>query len=341
MLYESVLDELVEHRDLSDEALATLLSCNDGEVEEELHSRAREFAVSRFGHEVYLRGLVEWSNVCRNDCLYCGIRRSNPGVSRYTLTKEEILSCAERIYDEGIRTIVLQSGENPSSALSLAGVVSEIKSSWPDVAVTLGLGELPFSTYATLRRAGADRFLLRHETANPSHYARLHPAGMSLEHRLECLSELRRLGFQTGMGMMVGSPYQSVCDLVADIRLIQSFRPEMIGIGPFVPQKDTPFGSFPPGSPVLTLKLYSILRIMLPNALIPSTTALATVLQEGCSRGILAGANVVMPYFTPAAQREAYHLYDNKSSGQLSAIKQELASIGYRANLSRGDYQAE
>ena len=223
MLYESVLDELVEHRDLSDEALATLLSCNDGEVEEELHSRAREFAVSRFGHEVYLRGLVEWSNVCRNDCLYCGIRRSNPGVSRYTLTKEEILSCAERIYDEGIRTIVLQSGENPSSALSLAGVVSEIKSSWPDVAVTLGLGELPFSTYATLRRAGAD--------------ARLHPAGMSLEHRLECLSELRRLGFQTGMGMMVGSPYQSVCDLVADIRLIQSFRPEMIGIGPFVPQK--------------------------------------------------------------------------------------------------------
>ena len=326
-----ILDELTERRDLPDDALGQLLSCRDSQSQEALHARARSVAVERFGRKVYVRGLVEWSNVCRNDCLYCGIRASNSAISRYTLTAEEILACAERIHQEGIGTIVLQAGEHPAHALSLVPVVAEIKRKWPNLTVTLGLGELPFSTYAALRKAGAERYLLRHETANPAHYARLHPASMELKHRLECLSELRRLGFQTGMGMMVGSPFQRIEDLVADIRLIQRFRPEMIGVGPFVPQHDTPLGAYPPGDPALTLKLYSILRIMLPDALIPSTTALATLLPDGCSRGILAGANVVMPYFTPARQREAYKLYERKASGQLSAIRKELAAIGYQS----------
>lgn len=338
MRHQDLLTTLQSRQDLPDEGLATLLGCEDPEVLEDLHARARDVTVERFGKEIFLRGLVEWSNLCRNDCLYCGIRRSNPHIGRYSLSPDQILACTETLYGKGIRTVVLQGGENPAGALQLVPVVAEIRRRWPALAITLSLGELPASTYAALRKAGADRYLLRHETATASHYARLHPEGMHLQSRLDCLAELRRLGFQTGMGMMVGSPYQTPVHLLADIRLIQAFRPEMIGVGPFIPQKDTPLGSFPAGSPLLTLKLYSILRLMLPDALIPATTALATLLPDGCKRGILAGANVIMPSFTPAAVREEYNLYSNKSRSELETIKKELASIGYAASASRGDY---
>lgn len=338
MQYQDGPDILYHRRDLTDEGLVGLLTCEDPEVLEALYARARQVAQERFGNEVFLRGLVEWSNVCRNDCLYCGIRRSNAAIGRYSLSPEEILSCTETLYQAGLRTVVLQGGENPAGALQLVDTVAQIRRRWPDLAITLSLGELPFSTYAALRKAGADRYLLRHESASPAHYARLHPAGMRLEHRLDCLKELRRLGFQTGMGMMVGSPYQTVEHLVADIRLIREFAPEMIGIGPFVPQKDTPLGTFPAGSPTLTLKLYAILRLMLPDALIPATTALATLLPDGRKKGILAGANVIMPSFTPERVRDHYQLYGNKSHEALEAILNDLASIGYAASASRGDY---
>lgn len=328
---------------MEDALLLKLLESNDASLLEDLRAEASRVAVSVFGKSVFLRALVEWSNVCRNDCLYCGIRRSNACVRRYTLDRESILESCERAYSHGLRTFVLQGGENPAGAAALVPVVAEMRASWPGAAITLVLGELPFETYAALRKAGADRYLLRHETATESHYARLHPSEMTLSHRLDCLRELRRLGFQVGMGMMVGSPYQTTANLIADIRLLESFRPEMIGVGPFVPQKDTPFGSFPAGSPETTLRLYSILRILMPDALIPSTTALSTLLPDGRKAGILAGANVIMPNFTPPTTRGAYNIYDGKpqtdSAEQLDAIKAEIASIGYTINPGRGDHK--
>lgn len=339
---ESLLDRLIRDRTLSDNDLRVILESRDASLAEDLRRAAQETAVSRFGKQVYLRGLIEWSNVCRNDCLYCGIRRSNGKVARYTLTAREIMNNCSRAWDMGLRTFVLQGGENPRGAEDLVEVVAQIRAQWPDVAITLSLGELPFDLYARLRQAGADRFLLRHETATPEHYARLHPAGMTLEHRLECLRELRRLGFQTGMGMMVGSPWQTTENLIADLRLLEDFRPEMIGIGPFIPQKDTPLGEFPAGSPELTLKLYSIVRLMLPDALIPSTTALSTQMAGGRLAGILAGANVIMPNFSPMDRREDYSIYDGKPAADgaetLEKIKEELATAGYSINPVRGDY---
>ena len=331
----ALVDELRERRTLDEQGLRVLLESEDEGLVEELHRNAREVAVEQFGHTIWLRALIEWSNVCRNDCLYCGIRRSNAEIGRYSLTKNEILACCDLAWKLGVQTFVLQGGENPAAAERLAPVVAEMRASWPDAAITLSLGELPSETYALLRRSGANRYLLRHETANPTHYARLHPASMTLEHRLSCLREIQQLGYRTGLGMMVGSPFQTTDDLIADIRLIESFKPQMIGLGPFIPHRDTPFKDFPAGSVELTLRLYSILRLMLPGAWIPATTALATLRPDGRAAGILAGANVVMPNFTPPAQREAYSLYEGKCKPGVEAVenlnqlKSELDTIGY------------
>ncbi len=340
------LSQLLEEKTLGDEGLSLLLESGDGALVEDLHRTAREVAVENFGNEVYLRGLIEWSNICRNDCLYCGIRKSNTLISRYSLSKEEILEACGEVWDCGIRTFVLQGGENPSSALRLADTVAEIHASWPGAAITLSLGELPFETYRLLREKGADRYLLRHESASPSHYGMLHPEGMTLSTRIRCLKALKELGFQTGMGMMVGSPYQSTDNLIEDIRLMEALRPEMIGIGPFVPSGGTPLESFPQGSADTTLRLYSILRIMFPRALIPSTTALGVILPHGTEEGILAGANVVMPSFTPTLHSPQYSLYDGKNrpssvrgAQQVSNLKKDLSAIGYRCPESRGDYK--
>ncbi len=330
-----LVDILRERKTLDDGGLRELLETRDESVVEELYRNAREVAVGQFGREIWLRALIEWSNVCRNDCYYCGIRRSNQTLPRYSLSHEEILSCCDQAWRLGLRTFVLQGGENPHAAEALAPTVAEMRSSWPDAAITLSLGELPFKTYALLRRSGANRYLLRHETANPAHYNQLHPASMRLENRLACLQELQRLGFRTGMGMMVGSPFQTTEDLIADIRLIQRFQPGMIGLGPFIPHPDTPLGQYPAGNAGETLRLYAILRLMLPQAWIPSTTALSTLRPDGRKAGILAGANVVMPNFTPASRRGDYALYAGKSApaveaaDNLNQLIQEIESIGY------------
>ncbi len=330
-----LVDILRERKTLDDGGLRELLETRDESVVEELYRNAREVAVGQFGREIWFRALIEWSNVCHNDCYYCGIRRSNQTLPRYSLSHEEILSCCDQAWRLGLRTFVLQGGENPSAAMALAPTVAEMRASWPDAAITLSLGELPFKTYALLRRSGANRYLLRHETANPAHYNQLHPASMRLENRLACLQELQRLGFRTGMGMMVGSPFQTTEDLIADIRLIQRFQPGMIGLGPFIPHPDTPLGQYPAGNAGETLRLYAILRLMLPQAWIPSTTALSTLRPDGRKAGILAGANVVMPNFTPASRRGDYALYAGKSAPAVEAadnlyqLIQEIESIGY------------
>lgn len=298
--------------DFSPRTLAELLETTDEERIRRLKADALAVRKAVKGDEVLRRGLIEWSNVCRNDCLYCGIRRSR-NIGRYSLSPEQILSCCERIAADGVGTFVLQGGENPAGALELVPVVREMRRRWPGQAITLSLGELPFETYRLLKEAGANRYLLRHETANPKHYEQLHPAPMRLESRLACLRELRRLGFEVGMGMMVGSPGQTTAHLLEDLRLIREFGPEMIGIGPFIPQDGTPFANFPAGSAETTLRLIAILRLMLPQANIPSTTALA-VLCGSKDAGLAAGANVVMPNYTPAAQKQQYDLYRGKGT---------------------------
>ena len=333
---------LAVSKDLSDEGLKELLETKDEALAEELRSLARAKADEVFGREVYLRGLIEWTNNCRNDCYYCGIRKSNNRIARYTLTRETILKCCADIYKAGVRTVVLQGGEYPLGAELLTTVVADIRAAWPSMAITVSMGELPFHTYERYRRSGADRYLLRHETADPEHFAKLHPAPKSIESRIRCLGELRSLGFQVGMGMMVGTPEQGTEQLIKDIRLMQAFRPEMIGIGPFIPHKDTPFGDRPAGSAETTLRLYSIMRLMLPDALIPSTTAIAALMPGGRIAGIEAGCNVIMPNFTPSVQRSAYTLYEGKTQTEpaaaLDAIKQELAAHGYFTGKNRGDH---
>ncbi|MBR5403177.1 MAG: [Bacteroidales bacterium] len=308
-----MIDTLKNTRNLPDSALQELLESTDAALAQRLKDTAREVCLKVKGPEVLIRGLIEWSNVCRNDCLYCGIRRSREGVVRYTLTPEQILQCCDRAWNDGVPTFVLQGGENPAAAKSLIPTVREIRERYPSAAITLSLGELPFELYAALKEAGANRYLLRHETANPEHYASLHPAGMHLESRLACIRELKRLGYETGMGMMVGSPGQTTRNLVEDLRLMQEVSPHMIGIGPFIPQEGTPFENYPAGSAETTLRLLAIMRLMFPEANIPATTALATLLPGGKQIGILAGANVIMNVYTPITERKKYDLYKGKT----------------------------
>ncbi len=297
-----------------------------------------------YGTDVYVRGLIELSSWCKNDCLYCGLRRSNHSARRYRLTPEEILSCCREGYRLGFRTFVLQGGEDPwFTDARLCPLLEQIKREFPDCAVTLSLGERSRESYQRLYDAGADRYLLRHETATEAHYNRLHPAEMSFAHRMECLQVLRQIGYQVGCGFMVGSPGQGAKELAADLKFVETFRPEMCGIGPFLPQKDTPFGTQPGGSALLTCYLLSILRLMQPNLLLPATTALGTADPRGREKGILAGANVVMPNLSPVAVRKDYLLYDNKiCTGEESAqcrgcLEQRMKAIGYQVVTHRGD----
>ena len=294
--------------------------------------RRREY----YGNKVYIRGLIEFSNYCKNDCYYCGIRRSNTGLCRYRLTKDEILECCAEGYGLGFRTFVLQSGEDMSyDDKKMCDVIYAIKSAYPDCAVTLSVGEKSRDTYKAYRSAGADRYLLRHETADSAHYSALHPAEMTLETRKRCLWDLKELGFAVGAGFMVGSPYQTLDNLVSDLRFLQELEPDMIGIGPFLPHNDTPFRNESKGSFERTLNLIAIVRLLFPYALIPSTTALATIAPDGRERGILAGANVVMPNLSPLRFREHYTLYNDKaSSGSEAAeakdeLQRRISSIGY------------
>ncbi len=306
------------------------------------HARAAREAV--YGRSVYIRGLIEVGNICKNDCYYCGIRASNTACERYRLTHSDILEAAAEGYALGFRTFVLQGGEDAHfTDARLVPLIESLRSAYPDCAITLSLGERSRASYAALRAAGADRYLLRHETATKSHYERLHPPALSFDNRMRCLSDLRDLGYAVGVGFMVGSPYQTPADLARDLLFIQEFQPEMCGIGPFIPHKDTPFGGHPAGTVALTCTLLSVIRLLCPTVLLPATTALGTLAPDGRERGILAGANVVMPNLSPPSVRKKYMLYDNKvSDGAESAqcvdeLRARMAAIGYDVVVDRGD----
>ncbi len=299
---------------------------------------------SVYGNTVYIRGLIEISNICKNDCLYCGIRKSNTLCDRYRLTKEDILACCDEGYELGFRTFVMQGGEDGwFTDDRLVDIIRAIKTRYPDCAVTLSLGERDKESYRRLFAAGADRFLLRHETADEAHYASLHPDNLTLSNRLQCLRDLKDIGFQVGCGFMVGSPYQTTAALAKDLKFIEEFAPDMCGIGPFIPHKDTPFGDRKAGTLEMTCYLLSIVRLIHPHLLLPSTTAFGTIHSNGREKGILAGANVVMPNLSPLAVRKKYMLYDNKiatgeeSAQSLENLKKRMASIGYEIVSDRGD----
>ena len=342
---KDIIDRLVKERDLTDEEFEKLILCEDKETTEYLASKAREVREAVYGKEVYLRGLIEFTNYCKNDCLYCGIRRSNKNADRYRLTEEEILSCCEVGYKLGFRTFVLQGGEDAYfNDDVLVPLIKEIKEKYPDCALTLSVGEREKDSYQKLFDAGADRYLLRHETADKEHYESLHPAELSFEHRMQCLWDLKEIGYQVGCGMMIGSPNQTVKHLIKDLRFLQDFKPEMVGIGPFIPHHDTPFADRETGSVDITLKLLSIIRIMLPEVLLPATTALGTADGLGREKGILAGANVVMPNLSPTDVRGKYLLYDNKictgdeAAECIRCMTLRVQKVGYEVVQKRGDH---
>ncbi len=338
------INQLKRERTLSKNDFRYLLTTLDEEEEEYLFSLARQVREAVYGRAVYVRGLIEFTNICQNDCYYCGIRKSNKKASRYRLTPEEIFSCAAEGYDLGFRTFVLQGGEDGwFTKERLADIVRGIKKKYPDCAITLSVGERDREDYACWREAGTDRYLLRHETAEEEHYRKLHPASMKLSRRKECLYTLRELGYQVGSGFMVGSPYQTVDNLIADLQFLQDLRPHMIGIGPFLAHQDTPFGEEANGSCSLTLHLLAILRLMFPEVLLPSTTALGTIAPDGREKGLLAGANVLMPNLSPVSVRKKYELYDNKictgeeSAQSLAHLKKRVEAVGYEIVADRGD----
>lgn len=307
--------------------------------------QAARIAKSHFGTLVYTRGLIEISSYCKHDCYYCGIRRSNGQAVRYRLNRDQILACCETGYPLGFRTFVLQGGEDPYYTTDrLADIIRSVKAAYPDCALTLSMGERDRADYQAFYDAGADRYLLRHETASDAHYQQLHPAGMSLRHRRQCLWDLKDIGYQVGCGFMVGSPGQTPEHLAEDFLFIRELSPHMVGIGPFIPHHDTPFRDEPPGSLELTLFLLSLLRIMLKDVLLPATTALGTIHPSGREMGIKSGANVVMPNLSPPEVRKNYLLYDNKiCTGDEAAecrrcLEQRMDAAGYQLSADRGDW---
>ncbi len=343
--YRDILHRLALGGEVTQEQLAELVAlASETRVLDYARGLAREVRTEWYGNRVIVRGLVEISNRCSGGCYYCGLRAENGNVSRYELSEEEILDSCRAGYALGLRSFVLQGGERRNVTDSVARVVGLIKDEMPDVAVTLSLGEQSKQTYEQWRGAGADRYLLRHESATPSHYATLHPERMRWEERVECLRVLGNLGYQRGAGFMVGTPGQSVEMLAHEVKFVRELRPEMVGIGPFIPQSDTPFGGMPRGDVATTLMMLAMVRIALPKALMPATTALATTATNGTLIGVLSGSNVVMPNITPLKYRDSYAIYDGKkSSGTESAeglerLAEELWSIGYEVTLGRGDH---
>ncbi len=311
-----------------------------------LRRKAQVTAIMNFRKDIFIRGLIELSSYCKNDCLYCGIRRSNKNAVRYRLTKEQILKCCDLGYELGFRTFVMQGGEDPYFTDEvMCDIIGAVKSKYPDCAVTLSLGERGKESFKRLYDAGADRYLLRHETANPEHYKKLHPPELSYENRIRSLYELKEIGFQTGAGFMVGSPFQTCEDLANDLLFIKELKPQMCGIGPFVPHRDTVFADKPHGSLRMTLILLSLIRLMNPRILLPATTALGTIDPRGRELGILHGANVVMPNLSPKEHRADYSLYDNKictgdeAAECIRCLSRRMNSIGYNIVTDRGDYK--
>lgn len=335
-------------RDFSDIELKELLENDSPETASCLADEADALRRQYYGDEVYIRGLIEFSNYCKNNCYYCGIRGGNTEAVRYRLTKDEILSCCQEGYDLGFRTFVLQSGEDPYfTDEKICEIVAAVRHEHPDCAITLSIGEKSRESYQAYFDAGANRYLLRHETATEEHYQKLHPKEMSASDRKRCLFDLKEIGYQVGSGFMVGSPYQTTEHLIQDLRFLQKLEPDMIGIGPYISHGETPFAGCENGTLTQTLRLVSILRLMFPYALIPATTALGTIHPRGRELGLKAGANVVMPNLSPTRVRKLYDLYENKiSTGEEAAesvnlLKKRVDSAGYRVVEARGDVRRE
>lgn len=342
---KSTINKVKQSRNLSLEQLKLLLETNDDKGVRFIREEAVKVCQKTYGNQVFIRGLIEFTNFCKNDCYYCGIRRSNSQADRYRLTKEQMLDCCASGYELGFRTFVLQGGEDGYfTDDKICDLVSAIKEKYPDCAVTLSIGEKSKESYKRYFDAGADRYLLRHETADEAHYKKLHPEEMSLAHRKQCLWDLKEIGYQVGCGFMVGSPGQTVETLYEDLQFIRELQPHMVGIGPFISQKDTPFADKASGTMEQTLKLLAIIRLIQPHVLLPATTALGTIHPKGRELGILSGANVVMPNLSPVNVREKYKLYDNKiCTGDEAAecrycMENRMKSIGYEVAVSRGDY---
>ncbi|MGE5629238.1 MAG: [FeFe] hydrogenase H-cluster radical SAM maturase HydE [Solirubrobacterales bacterium] len=341
---KELIDKLNETNSLSKEELLYILENIKGDEKEYLIQKARELTDKYYDKKVFMRGLIEFTNYCKNDCYYCGIRRGNKNVDRYRLTLEDILKCCKLGYDLGYRTYVLQGGEDDYyTDDKVVEIVKAIKENYPDSAITLSIGERSYDSYKKYFEAGADRYLLRHETADEEHYKKLHPASMSLKNRKECLFNLKKIGYQVGSGFMVGSPYQTNENLVDDLLFLKELQPHMVGIGPFIPHKDTDFSNEKQGSLELTILMIALIRMLLPKALIPATTALGTIDPLGREHGLKAGANVVMPNLSPTGVRDKYLLYDNKiCTGDEAAecrqcIERRIQSAGFEVDLSRGD----
>lgn len=341
----TIADKLIKlHRLSKEEYLALLENRKDKTVAEQLAKEAVRLRRQYYGDKVFTRGLIEFTNYCKNNCFYCGIRCGNQAAERYRLTKEEILECCRSGFRLGYRTFVLQGGEDPFYTDDrMAEIIQAIKSEFPECALTLSIGEKSFESYRRFREAGADRYLLRHEAADPELYRFLHPETMRLENRKQCLYDLKKLGYQVGAGFMVGAPGQTLSHLASDLVFLQELKPEMVGIGPFVPHHETIFAKEKAGSVELTLFLLSVIRIMLPKVLLPATTALGTLDPRGRERGLLVGANVVMPNLSPVENRKLYELYDNKiCTGEEAAecrgcLGRRVESVGYRLVEERGD----
>lgn len=339
-----LIDKLRANQDLEKEEYTYLIKHHTKELDEYLFQEAREVRNQYYGNDIYIRGLIEFTNYCKNDCYYCGIRRSNNHAERYRLTKEDILLCCRNGYKLGFRTFVLQGGEDGYyTDQRIIDIISSIKKDYGDCAITLSLGEKDYDSYQRFYEAGADRYLLRHETANSEHYGLLHPKELSLSNRKKCLYDLKEIGYQVGCGFMVGSPYQTTEHIADDLLFIKELQPHMVGIGPFISHKDTPFADQKSGTLEDALFLLGILRLMVPNVLLPATTALGTIHPKGREMGILAGANVVMPNLSPTTVRKKYLLYDNKiCTGDEAAecrycMERRMESIGYKVVIDKGD----
>ncbi len=340
-----VYERFIENPDFTKPDFVELIKCaEDPEAVRKLKEEAVRIREIYYGKKVFTRGLIEYTNYCKNDCYYCGIRKSNTNAKRYRLTEDEIMACCENGYELGFRTFVLQGGEDAYYTDDrMVEIIKKIKEAYPECALTLSIGEKSYESYKKFREAGADRYLLRHETANEEHYRKLHPEKMSLAVRKNCLYDLKKLGYQVGAGMMVGSPYQTTEDLAEDLVFLKELQPEMVGIGPFIPHHDTQFAKEPAGSVEMTLFLLAVIRILLPKVLLPATTALGTMDPLGREKGLQAGANVVMPNLSPVKNRKQYELYDNKiCTGEEAAecrgcMGRRVASVGYELVTERGD----
>lgn len=343
-----MIEKIAKDRNITLSQLEFLLTTEDKAVLEDLQKKAQAIAQAIYGKQIFMRGLIEFTNICKNDCYYCGIRKSNSYIERYRLNLETILECCQKGYNLGFRTFVLQGGEDSYfTDAMVCECVSAIKLQHPDCAVTLSIGERSRASYQQFFRAGADRYLLRHETANTEHYSLLHPEKMLLSVRKQCLYDLKEIGFQVGCGFMVGSPYQTIATLFEDLQFIRQLQPQMVGIGPFIPEHNTPFAQEPAGTMDRTLRLLALVRLLQPNVLLPATTALGTIHPHGREQGILHGANVIMPNLSPLEVRDKYLLYDNKISvgdeaaESLEDIRKKLKIIGYDVVVDRGDYKLE